>query len=135
MFLHLNPGPVRWSSSSLSICLSPSKCPLRSSGRFQADNVLLRSIQDSLLDADGGEEVEIRKSHLDGLWSRLTSPFDYNHDLIPKVDSLFSLYLVQRISSTTPLSLKAKRRVIILVIINIVCMPYALTSSFHSNIT
>ena len=111
MFLHLNPGPVRWSSSSLSICLSPSKCPLRSSGRFQADNVLLRSIQDSLLDADGGEEVEIRKSHLDGLWSRLTSPFDYNHDLIPKVDSLFSLYLVQRISSMTPLSLKAKSRV------------------------
>ena len=44
-------------------------------------------IQDSLLDADGGEEVEIRKSHLDGLWSRLTAPFDYNHDRIPKVSS------------------------------------------------
>ena len=40
------------------------------------------------MDADGGDEVEIRKSHLDGLWSRLTAPFDYNHELIPKVRSL-----------------------------------------------
>ena len=48
------------------------------------------------MDADGsGEEVEIRKSHLDGLWSRLTAPFDYNHDLIPKVVSLlFHVYRV-----------------------------------------
>ena len=74
------------------------------------------------MDADGGEEVEIRKSHLDGLWSRLTAPFDYNHDLIPKVHRQFSAENIGY--DATALSLKATSRVII----DMVCMTYGLFS-------
>ncbi len=39
---------------------------------------------------DDGDQVETVRSHRNGLWSRLTAPFDYDHNKIPKDPNFFT---------------------------------------------